>query len=147
MESKKVNDELTVTGQVAPDDLQQAAQQGFKSVLNLRASDEKDVLADEEQQARAAGLEYTNIPVKKEEISPELTTRVLAAIDALPKPALIHCASGMRAGAMAFMHAATRGGMNAQEAMEKAQASGFDCSAEPQLKQFFEQYVDSHTQR
>ena len=147
MEGKKVNDELTVTGQVTPEDLRQAAQQGFKSVLNLRASDEKDFLADEAEQARAAGLEYANIAVRKEEISPELTTRVLETIDALPKPALIHCASGMRAGAMAFMHAATRNGLSAAEAMEQAQQSGFDCSSEPQLKQFFEQYVDSHTQR
>ena len=30
---KKINDELTVAGQVTPEQLQQAAQEGFKSVL------------------------------------------------------------------------------------------------------------------
>ena len=51
----------------------------------------------------------------------------------------------MRAGAMACMHMATREGMTADEGMTKAQAIGFDCNSEPQLKQFFEHYVDSHT--
>lgn len=146
MEGKKINDDMTVTGQITPEGLKQAAHEGFKSVLNLRAPGEEGFLADEDRQAQAAGLAYVNIPVKKEEISDELTSRVLKEIDGLPKPVLVHCASGMRAGAMAFMHLATREGMTAEEAMGKAQAVGFDCSSEPQLKQFFEQYVGSHTQ-
>lgn len=146
MEAMKVSDELTVTGQVTPDDLRSAAREGFKSVLNLRASDEEGYMPDEKEKAEAAGLHYVNIPVKKEAIHDELTTKVLAEIDSLPKPALIHCASGMRAGAMAMMNIATRNGMNAKDAMEKAQEKGFDCNSEPQLKAYFEQYVDSHQQ-
>jgi uncharacterized protein (TIGR01244 family) len=145
MEGKKINDEITVAGQVTPEQLKQAAQEGFKSVLNLRASGEEGFMPDEEQQAEVAGLTYVNIPVKKEEISDELTSQILKEIDELPKPVLVHCASGMRAGAMACMHMATREGMTADEGMTKAQAIGFDCNSEPQLKQFFEHYVDSHT--
>ena len=133
-----------MTGQVTPDDLQTAAKDGFKSVLNLRAPDEEGYLPDEKEKAEAAGLRYVNIPVKKEAINDELTTKVLAEIDNLPKPALIHCASGMRAGAMTMMNIATRSGMNAKDAMDKAQSMGFDCSSEPELKAYFEQYVDSH---
>jgi len=143
----KVNDEITVTGQVTAEQLKEAAGEGFKSVLNLRASDEEGFLLDEKEQAEAAGLRYVNIPVKKDAINDELTTRVLAEIDNLPKPALIHCASGMRAGAMTMMNLATRSGMNAKDAMDKAQAMGFDCNSEPQLKQYFEQYVDSHQKK
>ena len=146
MEGMKVNDEITVAGQVAPEQFGEAAQQGFKSVLNLRAPDEEGYLPDEQQQAEAAGLRYVSIPVKKEEISDELTDDVLKEIDELPKPVLVHCASGMRAGAMAFMHMATRAGLPAEEAMSRAQASGFDCNSEPQLKQFFEHYVETHSQ-
>lgn len=147
MEGKRINDQITVAGQIAPEQLKQAAQEGFKSVLNLRASGEEGFLPDEEKQAKAAGLTYVNIPVKKEEISDELTSQVLKEIDELPKPVLVHCASGMRAGAMAFMHMATREGMRAKEAMGKAQDAGFDCNAEPQLKEFFEQYVDAHSKQ
>ena len=143
----KISEELTVTGQVTPEQLQEAAQEGFKSVLNLRAPDEEGFLGNEGELAESAGLHYENIPVKKEAINDELTTRVLSQIDSLPKPALIHCASGMRAGAMTMMNVATRSGMNAKEAMDKAQSMGFDCNSEPQLKQYFEHYVDSHQKK
>ncbi len=147
MEGMKVNDQITVAGQIAPEQFEAAAQQGFKSVLNLRAPEEEGYMPDEQQRAEAAGLRYANIPVKKEEISDELTSNVLKEIDELPKPILVHCASGMRAGAMAFMHMATREGMSAEEAMSRAQESGFDCNSEPQLKQFFQHYVDAHSQK
>ncbi|MDQ3256030.1 MAG: protein tyrosine phosphatase family protein [Acidobacteriota bacterium] len=145
MEGMKVNEQITVAGQITPEQLDEAARQGFKSVLNLRAADEEGFMADERHRAEAAGLRYKNIPVKKEEISDELTTRVLKEIDELPKPVLVHCASGMRAGAMAFMHMATREGMSAEKAMSRAQESGFDCNSEPQLKQFFQHYVETHS--
>ena len=146
MEGMKVNEQITVAGQIAAEQFEVAAGQGFKSVLNLRAPGEEGSLPDEQQRAEEAGLRYRNIPVKKEEISDELTSDVLQEIDALPKPVLVHCASGMRAGAMAFMHMATREGMSAEEAMRRAQESGFDCNSEPQLKQFFQRYVDAHSQ-
>lgn len=143
---KNINDELTVaTEQVTPEQLQQATQEGFKSVMNLRSPDEDGFLRDEQQQAEAVGLKYVNIPVKAETISDELTDRVLQQIDELPKPALIHCKSGMRAGAMALMNVATRQGMTADEAMEKGKQLGFDCDAYPQMKEFFKHYVSKHS--
>jgi uncharacterized protein (TIGR01244 family) len=102
-------------------------------------------LPDEQQLAEAAGLEYVNIPVKPSEMTEELTDKVLEQIDALPKPALIHCASAMRAGAMAFMNLATRRGMTAERVFEKAGEAGFDCNANPQMKQFLEQYISTHS--
>jgi len=144
MQGTKVNEQLFVTGQVTTGVIQEAARDGYRSVLNLRAPEEPGVLPEEKQAVEAAGLQYVNRPVRKDQISDALTTEVLAEIDRLPKPMLIHCASGMRAGAMAFMHMATRQGMTADEAMEKAQAQGFDCNSEPQLKAFFEQYVTTY---
>jgi uncharacterized protein (TIGR01244 family) len=144
---KKINDELTVAGQLTPEQFQQAAQEGFKSVLNLRSHDEQGFMSDEQQQAETAGLEYFNIPVNPNAISEELTTEVLKQIDELPKPALIHCASGMRAGAMAFMNLATRQGLTPEQVFEKAAEAGFDCNANPQLKQFLEHYISVHSSK
>ena len=142
---KKINDELTIAGQVTPEQLQQAAQEGYKSVLNLRSPHEKGFLPEEPQLAASAGLEYINIPLKVDEINDELTTEILQQIDELPKPALIHCGSAMRAGAMAFMNLATRQGMTPEQAFEKAHETGFDCSSHPQMKEFFAQYVSQHS--
>ena len=147
MQGIKLSEEITVTGQLTEEQIKQAAQEGFHSVLNLRAPEEEGVLSREKEIAQGAGLSYLNIPVLKKEINDELTTNVLFEIDSLPKPALIHCASGIRAGAMAFMHRATREGLSAEEAMSKAQSLGFDCSSEPELKQFFEHYINAHSGR
>ena len=142
---KKINDELTVAGQVTPEQLQQAAREGFKSILNLRSPDEEGFLNDEQQQAEAVGLHYINIPVKLTAINEELTTQVLQQIDELPKPVLIHCGTARRAGAMALMNVATRQGMTPEQVFERASQIGFDCSANPQMKEFFKQYVEKHS--
>lgn len=142
---KKINEQLTVAGQVTIEQLQQAGKEGYKAVLNLRSPDEQGFMQDEQQQAEVAGLEYVNIPVKPDGMTDELTNRVLEQIDQLPKPVLIHCASSMRAGAMAFMNVATRQGMTAEQVFEKATEAGFDCDSQPQIKQFLESYVSKHS--
>jgi uncharacterized protein (TIGR01244 family) len=142
---KKVNHEFAVAGQITPEQLEQAVSEGFKSVLNLRSPSEEGFLKDEQQQAEALGLHYVNIPVKVSELSEELTSEILEQIDELPKPALIHCGTAMRAGAMTLMNVATRQGMTSGQAFEKAGQIGFDCSAYPQMKEFFQNYVDKHS--
>lgn len=143
---KRINDQLAVTmGQVTLEQLQQAAQEGFKSVLNLQAPNEEGFLSDEQQTTEAAGLKYVNVPVKPDSMSDALADQVLQQIDALPKPALIHCKSGMHAGAMTLMYVATQQGMTAEQALQMGKQHGFDCDAQPQMKQFFEHYVAEHT--
>lgn len=143
---KRINDQLAVAmGQVTPEELQQAAQEGFKSVLNLRSPNEEGFVSDEQQQAENAGLKYVNVPVKPDGMSDELADQVLQEIDQLPKPALIHCKSGMRSGAMTLMYVAIQQGMTADEAMAMGKQNGFDCDSSPQMKQFFEHYVSEHT--
>ena len=142
---REVNQELAIAGQLTPFDLQEVASSGFKSVLNLRHPAEEGFLLDEQQQAEASGLRYVNLPVTPETMGDELTTSVLQEIDELPKPLLVHCASGMRAGAMTLMQFATRNGMTADEAFEVAGRIGFDCNAYPQMKQFFAHYVNTYS--
>lgn len=142
---KKINEQLTVAGQVKAEQLQEAAAEGYKSVLNLRSPEEEGFMKDEQKQAEAAKLQYVNIPVKLDEMTEELTDKVLEQIDRLPKPLLIHCASSMRAGAMAFMNVATRQGMTSKQVFEKAAEAGFDCNAQPQMKQFLESYISKHS--
>lgn len=146
--AKKINGELTVaTNQVTSAQLQQAAKEGFKSVLNLRSPLEEGFVSDEQQQAEAAGLQYVNLPLKPDGMSNAVADQILQQIDRLPKPALIHCKSGLRSGAMALMYVATQEGMSADAAMEKGQQMGFDCNKSPQMKEFFKVYVSEHSQK
>jgi uncharacterized protein (TIGR01244 family) len=143
---KQINNDIAVAmGQPTSDDLQQAAQEGYKSVLNLRSPQEDGALDNEHQHAEAAGLHYANLPVRPDALSPEQADQIMEQIDQLPKPLLTHCKSGLRSGAMALMYVATREGLSAEAAMEKGKQMGFDCESSPQMKQFFKQYVSEHT--
>lgn len=143
--ARTISPDLAVaTCQLSPEQIQQAAEAGYKSVLNLRSPQEDGTLADEQAQAEAAGLSYVNIPVKPSDINAELTDQVMQALDDLPKPVLTHCKTGVRAGSMALMYQATRTGMDAETAFATSKENGFDWDAHPQIKQVIEQYIDSH---
>ena len=75
---RKINDELAIAGQITSEQLKQIAQEGFKSVLNLRSPDEEGFLSNEQEQANALGLYYINLPIKIETINDELASRIVA---------------------------------------------------------------------
>lgn len=121
---RKINDELAIAGQITSEQLQEIAQEGFKSVLNLRSPDEDGFLSNEQEQAQALGLSYLNLPIKLEAINDEIGTRVFRVINELPKPILIHCSSARRAAALVLMFIATRQGATVQQAFQQAEQLG-----------------------
>jgi uncharacterized protein (TIGR01244 family) len=140
--SKKVSDNLSVAGQVTPEQLQEAAQAGFKSVLNLRSADEAGFLSDEQQQTEAAGLKYANVPLRPSEANEELTAAAIEEIKNLPKPVLIHCAAGARAGGIALIATAIDQGLTYEQITQKATALGINLE-QPHLQQFLrERYIE-----
>lgn len=141
---KRVNDSLSVAGQVTPEQLAQAAQEGFKSVLNIRSTDEQGFPSNEQQQVEALGLAYGHAPLKVDNATIDQLTHILEELDQLPKPTLIHCAGGMRASAIALLNIANQEGLTAEQAIEKAQELGYDYNTNPKLKQFFEAYIANH---
>lgn len=144
---KQINDEISVAmTQVTPEELQQAAQEGFKSVLNLRSPDEEGVLPNEQKYVESSGLEYVNIPLSPNKLSDEKADEILETIEQLKKPLLLHCKSGMRSGAMALMYMAIQEDMSAQEAIQQGKQMGFDCDKNPKMKEFFKQYVSSRSE-
>ncbi|MEH2353773.1 beta-lactamase hydrolase domain-containing protein [Nostoc sp.] len=139
--TKKVSDDLSAAGQLTSEELKQAAQEGFKSVLNLRSPDEPGFISDEQQQAQAAGLQYANIPLKPSEPNQEQTELAIQEIENLPKPILIHCAAGARAGGIALIANAISEGLTYEEISQKAQELGLNLE-QPHLKQFLlEKYI------
>ncbi|MBD2691179.1 beta-lactamase hydrolase domain-containing protein [Anabaena catenula] len=132
---KKVSDDLSVAGQISSGQLQELASAGYKSVLNLRSPDEKDFLHDEQQQAEAAGLEYANVPLNPKEPNQQLIAEAILEIDNLPKPILIHCAAGGRAGGIALIANAIEEGLSYEEITQKATEIGINLE-QPHLKQF-----------
>lgn len=92
--------ELCVAPQLAPQAMQEAANAGFKSVINNRPDFEggpdQPTSADMAQAAAAAGLVYEHLPVQGGYQSPEEIEAFRVLLDSLPKPILAFCRSGAR---------------------------------------------------
>lgn len=145
----KIDDQFTVA-KFAPgaDQLKRAADEGFRSVVNMRtASEKQDVTPEEERErAEAAGLAYLHHPVEGEKLSEDLVDGFRDKAEALPGPVLVHCASGKRSGAMVMMHRGVEQGMSGDEVIDKATSMGFECDA-PGLRDFVRGYVDRRSDR
>lgn len=144
----RITDNLTVIGQVQWQQLQQAVQEGFQSVLNLRSPDELGFLKNEQQLAESLGLRYENIPLKLEYLDEAVVTQILTTLEQLPKPVVVHCAAGMRSTAIALLSIAIQEGLTPEQTLAKARGLGFhyvDCTfVSPELKQRFVDYIVRH---
>jgi uncharacterized protein (TIGR01244 family) len=137
---KKVNDEVSVAGQVTPEDLQQAAEAGFKSVLNLRSPEESTFLVDEQQQAEAVGLQYANVPLSSSTVDQDGVDAALNQLNELPAPVLVHCGAGLRATGITLIALAKQQNWSLEQLTAEAERLGFSLE-QPHIKQFiYENY-------
>lgn len=95
---RRVTDQLSVSPQIALEDLPAAAAQGFKLVINNRPDGEdpsQPTSAEVEAAARAAGLDYVHIPVRGGP-TPDQVEANHRAVEAAGGPVLAFCRSGTR---------------------------------------------------
>lgn len=124
--------ELAVGGTPRPEELERLAEEGFRSVIDLRLSREAEgsetlPTPDEEgERVRALGLDYFHLPVDAEEIQPSEVDRFHAAVEDLPSPVFVHCGIGGRAAAMAAIHEGIRLGLDGREAVRRARSAGLE---------------------
>lgn len=121
---RKINEELAIAGEVTLDQLQQIAQEGFRSVLDLRSLDKDYWIDIEKQQVEALKLFYIHCPIEVKTMNLEVAAKVLQQINELPKPTLIHCSNAMLAAAMVLMYIAVNQGISLQQAFTQAEQMG-----------------------
>lgn len=133
----RINDEISVTGQLREADMAEAAAQGFRLVINNRPEGEAPDQTPGDAMARAAaeaGLDYVAIPVAGG-LSMPLVEATVEALDRADGPVLAYCRSGTRSTNLWALAAAARGG-DPQAIVASAAAAGYDISAlEPALRQ------------
>ncbi len=137
-EFKKIDEDLSIGGQPTPEDLKELANSGFQSVLNLRSPGEANSLPDEQQKAEAAGLEYANVPLQPSVPDATLISKALEQLEELPKPVLIHCGAGLRAGAIAIIASAKEQHWTLEQLIEKANDIGLNLN-QPHFQQFIQE--------
>ncbi|MBH8562912.1 hypothetical protein I8748_12090 [Nostoc sp. CENA67] len=116
---REINDELAIAGQITPEQLQEIADDGYKSVLNLRLQNELGILDREQEKIELLGLKYINFPIQIEEINYQLASQVFQIITQLPKPTLIHCDNSMRSAAIVLLYISTKQGITFENAFQK----------------------------
>lgn len=110
---------LATAGQPSPEALRKLKEQGFRTVINLRAETEPGV-KQEEAIVKAQGLEYVSVPVTPASFSQQQVDQVAKVLDD-PKagPILFHCGSANRVGGVWAVIQAQRG-----KSYEEAEAEG-----------------------
>ncbi len=97
---RAIASDVCVAPQLTPDAMAEAAQAGFKSVVNNRPDFEhgpdQPSSAQIEAAARAAGLEYRYLPVDSAYQSPDEIAAMAKLLAELPRPLLMFCRSGAR---------------------------------------------------
>ncbi|SDF86061.1 TIGR01244 family protein [Celeribacter baekdonensis] len=130
MDFNKINDTLTVSSQITPDEVTRLAEKGFKTLINNRPDMEveaglsSDVM---EEAAKAAGLSYLYLPVMPGQFTPDLIADMAQALAELDGPVYAYCRSGTRS---CTTWALTQIGiLSADEIVEQAAGAGYDLSA------------------
>jgi len=97
--SYRVDERVSTGGQPTPAQLAALKDLGFRTVINLRETEEFDAAA-EAAAARDLGLGYVHIPVKTADPKSEQVDVFLDAMkDPAVYPVFLHCGSGNRVGA------------------------------------------------
>ena len=115
---------VATAGQPEEEHLRRLAEAGYKTVVDLRTSEE-DRGFDEPEVVRQVGMEYVNIPVGHETIEDETFEQFRQLMkDPERRPVLVHCSSANRVGALLIPYLVLDEGKSAGEAEEVASEVG-----------------------
>ena len=129
MQIRRIDDRISVSPQIDPADVTEAAAQGFTAIVNNRPDGEEAGQPEGDPiriVAETMGLAYTAIPVAGG-VSHDQIDAMRAALDAAPGPVLAFCRSGTRSTNLWALAEAKAGG-DAEEIIAKAAAAGYDLS-------------------
>ena len=129
MEVKRINDRMSVSPQIEPEDVAAIKAAGFTAIINNRPDGEAPDQPRGEtirQAAEAAGLAYHNIPLGREGVSPEMVEQTKAALEGSAGPVLAYCRSGTRSTTLWALSQA--GKMPASEIISAAAHAGYNVS-------------------
>ena len=123
----KVNDNYYRGEQPSLEEFAQLKRFGVKTVIDLR----KDMLPQAPEQARGAGLQYFNIPLKASRMATEEQTTYFLSLVNNPAnwPVYVHCKGGRhRTGGMTAIYRITHDGWTADQAYQEMETYDFNNS-------------------
>ena len=118
----KLDDKLSVTGQISLDDLHEIAESGYKAIIcnrpDFEGSADQPTSVQLEELAKSLGIVFVYLPVEIGAVTAEHGEKFKELISALPGPILAFCGSGKRATALHGL--ATQDASNNQQPVSDA---------------------------
>jgi len=99
MQPTRINDAVSVAGQIAKSDIAALKAAGFATIVNNRPDNEEPgqlPAAEAEAEAKKQGLEYRFMPVVTGAITGAQVAEFQRLVLRSPQPVLAHCRSGTR---------------------------------------------------
>nr|WP_294813484.1 TIGR01244 family sulfur transferase [uncultured Sphingomonas sp.] len=127
---RKIDEQISVAPQIAPEDVAGFADAGFKAIVNNRPEGEElgqPTGAIIRAAAEAAGLAYAEIPVTHAGFSATQVEAMAKALEGAGGPVLAYCRSGTRSCNLWALAEASRGG-DPDTLTAKAAGAGYDIS-------------------
>jgi uncharacterized protein (TIGR01244 family) len=138
MDIRPVTDRYSVSPQIAPQDIPAIRDAGYTAIICNRPDAENPPelqAAAMEVAAKAAGLDFTVIPLTHQTMTPDNIARQELAVSQSKGPVLAYCASGTRCTVI-WSLARAADGMSADEILSTAAKAGYDLSRlRPHLEQ------------
>lgn len=128
---------IATAGQLREHHLPGLAGAGYRRVIDLRGVDE-DRGFDEAAAVQKTGMEYVHLPVKGTPDDDTFRRFRDEVRDQGGKPAVVHCGTANRVGAMMLPHLLLDRGMDQEEALRTARAIGM---RSPDLERAALEYV------
>jgi uncharacterized protein (TIGR01244 family) len=129
LDVKRINEKISVSPQISPDDIPALGAAGFTAIINNRPDGEapdQPASAEIQAAAEAAGLGYHYIPLGRDGVSPQMVEDTRAALEGSAGPVLAFCRSGTRSTTLWALSQA--GEMPANDIVEAAARAGYDMS-------------------
>jgi sulfide:quinone oxidoreductase len=128
MESKRISDHFTISGQLSPDDLAELQAAGVKTLIGNRPDNEvpgQPPHADIEKRAKELGIAVHYLPVVHDTINSNDVNAFAAILDSAEQPVHAWCRSGLRSIAL-WSLAQIKAGADSKVLVDKATQLGFD---------------------
>lgn len=129
MELKRINEHVSVSPQISPDDVAAIKAAGFVAIVNNRPdgeSPDQPPSAVIEKAAHDAGLAYHHIPLGREGVTPQMVEQTKSVLEGSAGPVFCYCRSGTRSTTLWALSQA--GKQPAAEIISAAANAGYDMS-------------------
>jgi sulfide:quinone oxidoreductase len=136
MQPTKINEMVSVAGQIAKSDIAALKAAGYASIVNNRPDNEEPgqlAAAEAEAEAKRQGLDYRYMPVVTGAITRAQVAEFQRLVLRSPQPVLAHCRSGTRCYLLWAAGRVLFDGDSALKLVNEASTKGYDLRALPAL--------------